>query len=207
MNQLALAAQAARAGATVTLGGIVADDVAALRAATAALVADHDMVLLSGGSSIGARDLTAGVLEAIGARVVFHGIDVRPGKPTIFARLGDRPILGMPGVPASAMIIFDLFVAPLVRRLGGERVDPDRAWPARGRARLTRRVPSVVGREDVVRVRLRPAPDAPDAWLAEPLLGGNAAVATLVRADGLVIVPAASDALAEGADVDVLLYA
>ena len=199
VNSMALAAQLRRAGADVILGGIVADDAAALAAAVAGLLERSDLLLLSGGSSVGARDLTVEALERLGAEIVFHGISVRPGKPTILARLGDKPILGMPGVPVSAMVIFEVFVRPLVWRLGGE---PAREpWPARRRARMRRRTPSVAGREDYLRVRFV---DTDGGWV-EPVLGGSAALGTLVRADGLVVVPAESEGVAEGDEVEVML--
>jgi molybdopterin molybdotransferase len=197
VNASALAAQARRAGCEVELGGIVVDDEEAVAARAAELLERCDALLLSGGSSVGARDVTDRALGRIGAELVFHGISVRPGKPTILARAGDKPVLGMPGVPVSAMVIFDVFVAPLLWRLGGElRRSP---WPARVRARLRRRSPSVAGREDYLRVRLA------DGW-AEPVLGGSAALGTLVRADGLVVVPAESEGVAEGDEVEVLLF-
>jgi molybdopterin molybdotransferase len=198
VNSAAQAAQARRAGAEVVVGGIVPDDAALLAERTAALLDRCDCVLLSGGSSIGTRDLTADVLTGLGAEILFHGVNVRPGKPTILARHGGRPLLGLPGVPVSAQIIFDAFVRPLLWRLGGEGARAP--WPARVPAKMARGMPSVAGREDYVRVRL-----GPDGR-AEPLLGGNAALSSLVRADGLVIVPAASAGLAAGEPVDVLLY-
>jgi molybdopterin molybdotransferase len=196
VNAVVMAAQARRAGCDVVHGGIVGDDAAALMASSAELLERADVLLLSGGSSVGVRDLTAGVLEGLGAEMLFHGISVRPGKPTILARIGAKPVLGMPGVPASATVIFDAFVRPLLWRLGGE---PTReSWPARRRARLARRVPSIAGREDYVRVRLV-------GERAEPVTGGSSSLSALVRADGLVVVPADAEAIAEGEDVDVCL--
>lgn len=197
VNASALAAQARRAGCDVELGGIVVDDEGAVAARAAELLARADALLLSGGSSIGARDVTDRALGRIGAEIVFHGISVRPGKPTILARAQGKPVLGMPGVPVSAMVIFDVFVRPLLWRLGGET--SREPWPARVRAKLRRRSPSVAGREDYLRVRVV------DGW-AEPVLGGSAALGTLVKADGLVVVPAESEGVAEGEDVEVLLY-
>jgi molybdopterin molybdotransferase len=202
VNQYTMAAMAQRLGADVVLGGIVRDDPDELRPAIKSLVNACDAVLVSGGSSIGTRDLTALVLAEVGAEIVFHGISVRPGKPTILARQGRKPILGMPGVPVSALVIFDVFVAPLLRRLAGEVVsDP---WPLRRQARMSRKIPSIPGREDYVRVRLC---DKDGATWAEPLLGGSAALATVLRADGLVVVPPESEGIDEGASVEVWLYA
>jgi molybdopterin molybdotransferase len=200
VNSFSLAAAVRRAGCVAERAGIVRDDADELEGALRELVARCDAVIVSGGSSVGARDLTALVLTRLGAEIRFHGISVRPGKPTILAQAGGKPILGMPGVPVSALVIFDAFVRPLLWRLGGERErDP---WPARRRARLSRRVASVAGREDWIRVRL----GGPDRDLAEPLLGGSAALTTLLRADGYVVVPAGSEGLAEGEPVEVLLW-
>lgn len=210
VNQFTLGAQARRAGAEVVLAGIAPDDPAEIRRRAAELLERCDLVLLSGGSSIGVRDLTASVFEALGAEIVFHGISVRPGKPTIYARRGDKPIFGMPGVPVSAMVIFDVFVRSVVWQLGGE--SGREPWPVRRRALLTRRLPSIAGREDYVRVRLVP-PGGPGGRVAagelpgaEPLLGGSASLSTLVKADGLVVVPSHSEGIAEGEEVEVLLF-
>jgi molybdopterin molybdotransferase len=196
-NAWILAAQARRSDCDVVLGGIVGDDAAALASRSAELLERADVLLLSGGSSIGVRDLTAGALDTLGAETLFHGVNVKPGRPTLLARLGDKPLLGMPGVPATAAIIFDAFVRPLLFRLGGEAArDP---WPCRRRARLARPVPSVKGREDYIRVRL----DERRAH-AEPLAGGGA-LATLMRADGLLLIPADSEGVGEGAEVEIFL--
>lgn len=195
-NASILAALSRRAGCEVISGGIVGDDFDALRTRCAELLAQADALILSGGSSAGVRDLTASVLTSLGAEVLFHGISVRPGKPTILARLGPKPLLGMPGVPTSATVIFEAFVLPLLWRLGGEL--GREVWPVRRRARLSRRVPSVAGREDYVRVRLR-------GELAEPVLGTSSALSSLVRANGLIVVPAGVEGIAEGSEVEVCL--
>ncbi len=202
VNQLALAAQCRRAGAEVLLGGIAPDDAGELRRRAADLLARADALILSGGSSVGARDLTAGVFAELGAEILFHGISVRPGKPTIAARAGRKPVLGMPGVPVSALVIFDVFVRPLIWRLGGET--SREPWPARRQVRVARRIPSVAGREDYVRIRLQPV-NRPPGWLAHPLLGGSAALSTLVRAGGLLVIPAGSEGIAEDEEAEALL--
>lgn len=203
VNQAVLGAQIAAAGCDVTYGGIVRDDAATLRAAVTALLPTHDGLLLSGGSSVGVKDVSAEALAGLEAPgVVFHGIDIRPGKPTLFALSGAKPVLGMPGFPTSSMIVFEAFVRPMLWRLGGEEGrDP---WPAHTPARLGRAYASAPGREDYLRVRL--AMEDGERW-AYPLAGGSAAISNVVQADGLVRVGADRAALARGDAVDVLLYA
>lgn len=198
VNQLALAARVRQAGADVVLGGIARDDADELAARTRVLLDQCDVVLLSGGSSIGTRDLTAGVFERLRAEVLFHGISVRPGKPTIFASVDGKPLIGLPGVPVSALVIFDAFIRPLIWRFGGEQAREE--WPRRHRGRLTRRLASVAGREDWVRIRLN------QDGRVEPLLGGSAALSTVLRADGYLRVPANVEGIAEGDEVEVYLH-
>ena len=201
-NQTALGAQIAAAGCEVTRAGIVADDFDALHAAVAKLLAAHDAVVLSGGSSVGTKDLSADALGDLPAPgILFHGIDIRPGKPTLFARAGAKPVVGMPGFPTSSLIVFDAFIRPMLRRLGGE-ADPDN-WPARRAARFGREHKSVVGREDYLRVRVI---ERDGALWAEPLPGGSAALSNVVLADGLVRVDADRPGLSPGDPVDVLVY-
>ena len=201
-NGVTLAAQAAAAGCDVTLAGIVRDEAAALRREVARLLADHDAVILSGGSSIGTKDLSADALADLEPPgILFHGIDIRPGKPTLYARAGAKPVVGMPGFPTSSLVVFDAFIRPMLWRLGGETAREP--WPARRAARIAREHRSVVGREDYLRVRLVERDGA--AW-AEPLPGGSATLSNVVLADGLVLVDAATPALAAGDSVEVLLY-
>ena len=201
-NQYVLGAQVRAAGCLAVLGGIVRDDVGALREAVARALAENDAVVLSGGSSIGTKDVAAEAMLGLPAPgVLFHGIDIRPGKPTLFARAGARPVVGMPGFPTSSLVVFDAFIRPMLWRLGGE--SGRETWGTRRPARLAKAQPSVVGREDYLRVRLVERDGR--VW-AEPLVGGSAAISNVVRADGLGRVDAARAALDAGEDVDVLLY-
>jgi molybdopterin molybdotransferase len=201
-NQTALGAQATAAGCDVTHAGIVPDDTTALRRTIARLIGEHDAVILSGGSSIGTKDLSADALADLEPPgILFHGIDIRPGKPTLFARAGAKPVIGMPGFPTSSLIVFDAFIRPMLWRLGGEGArDP---WPSRRAARISREHRSVVGREDYLRVRLVERDGG--VW-ADPLPGGSATLSNVVFADGLVRVEAATPGLAAGDPVEVLLY-
>ena len=202
-NQVALAAQIAASGCEVTPAGIVRDDAGALRAAIHDLVATHDAVILSGGSSIGTKDLSAEALGDLPAPgVLFHGIQIRPGKPTLFARAGAKPVVGMPGFPTSSLVVFEAFIRPMLWQLGGETArDP---WPARRAAWLGGPHTSALGREDYLRVRLVERDDG--RLEAEPLRGGSATLSNVVRADGLVRVDAATPGLEPGAPVELLLY-
>ncbi len=207
-NQYALGAQIAAAGCVVSYGGIVRDDVAALREAVSRALSEHDALVLSGGSSVGTKDVAAdAMLDLPAPGVLFHGIDIRPGKPTLFARAGGKPVVGMPGFPTSSLIVFDAFIRPMLWRLGGET--PRDPWPARRRARLAVAQPSVVGREDYLRVRLVERQTetfgTTETW-AEPLAGGSAALSNVVFADGLVRVDAARAGLDASEFVDVFVY-
>ena len=199
VNEWVLGTEVELAGGLATRGGIIRDDEAALADTIARFLPDHDGLILSGGSSVGVKDVSGVVFERLGPPgVLFHGIDIRPGKPTIFARVGDKPVVGMPGFPTSSMVVFDAFVRPMLWRMGGERGrDP---WPTQRRARLAHAVQSTVGREDYLRVRLFNRDG--ELW-ADPLPGGSSAISNLVLADGLVRVEAARDRIAEGDPVEV----
>ncbi|HXJ21857.1 MAG TPA: gephyrin-like molybdotransferase Glp [Polyangia bacterium] len=201
-NQTALAVQVAAAGCLPASAGIVPDEAGALREAIHGLLAGHDAVILSGGSSIGTKDLAADAVAGLPAPgVLFHGIDIRPGKPTLFARAGAKPLVGLPGFPTSALVVFDAFIRPMLWRLGGE-ADRD-PWPARRAARLGGSHRSVAGREDYLRVRLVTRDG--ELW-ADPLPGGSAMLSNVVRADALVRVPADRLEVAAGDTVEALLY-
>jgi molybdopterin molybdotransferase len=204
VNQFSLAAMAAEAGAVVSDFGVVADRADKLRKALATALARCDVVMLSGGSSVGAKDLTTDVIGAFPrSRIVFHGISVAPGKPTILAEALGKPVVGLPGHPVSALVIFDLFGAPLLRVVGGE--DPAGVFAPRAvaRARLTQNVASQAGREDYVRVRLI---ERDGVRVAEPLPGKSGAIFNLVSADGLLCIPANAEGIDAGVEVEVRLF-
>jgi molybdopterin molybdotransferase len=183
--------------------GVIGDDRDALARALARGLEDADLLLLSGGSSVGARDLALEtILSFPEARVLFHGISVSPGKPTLFARIGAKPVVGLPGYPVSALVIFDLFVAPLIRKLCGEELAPD-GFAKTTRAILTKGIASQTGREDYIRVTLE---RIGDRRFATPLPSKSGAIFTLVRADGMVKVDLHHEGIEEGEEVDVLLF-
>ena len=177
---------------------IVPDEGGALRDALHDALKGSDVVVVCAGSSVGARDETAGAITALpGAEMWCHGLAIKPGKPTLLAHAGGVPIIGLPGNPRSALVVFRLIGMPLVRRVGGWTVEPR---PGSLSAVLSRDVPSAAGRLDVVQVRL----GADGA--AEPIFGPSALLSVLTAADGFVIVPDDANGLPAGEPVEVVLY-
>jgi molybdopterin molybdotransferase len=174
----------------------VADERDALIAALRAALADADLVVISAGSSVGARDETATAVAELG-KLWCHGLAIKPGKPTILAECDEVPLIGLPGNPLSALVVFRLIGVPLVWWLAGCEIPPR---PPSIRARLGRNVASQAGRLDVIQVAVRDG-------VAEPLHGPSALLSVLARADGCVLIPEAATGLDGGAEVEVLLYA
>ena len=204
INQHSLAGLVAECDAELNDLGVVADDAGALRSALARGLDWGDLVLLSGGSSMGTRDMAMEVIRSLpDARIFFHGISVSPGKPTIYAQAAGKPVLGLPGYPVSALVIFDLFAEPLIRALGGEH-RPAASLPRRTvRALLDTNVSSPTGREDYVRVTLE---TRNRVLYASPLPGKSGAIFTLVKADGMVCIDLNREGLEQGEEVEVLLF-
>lgn len=184
---------------------IIPDDREALERALADAVADSDLVVISAGSSVGARDETAAAVAALPHSVIWcHGLAIKPGKPTLLAHADGIPIIGLPGNPRSALVIFRLIGMPLLRRVGGVTGGVTGGWTVQSRAptvsaRLSRDLPSAAGRLDVVQVRLVDG-------RAEPIFGPSALLSVLTAADGYVVIPEDDNGLSAGEDVDVILY-
>jgi molybdopterin molybdotransferase len=209
INQISLRAMAEAAGAEVLDLGICRDDPEAFATVLAHALAEADAVFVSGGSSVGVKDMTLDVIaEVPETEVLFHGISVAPGKPTILARTGSgagqKAIMGLPGHPVSALVIFAVFGIPLLRILSGEAPSVAFAPQSRVRATLGRNIDSAPGREDYVRVRII---QNSDGAIAEPLPGKSAAIFSLVYADGYVVVDLHREGLEAGSEVDVILFA
>ena len=204
INQHSLAGLIEGCGGELRDWGVIRDDKDQLIRAIAEALQWSDLVLLSGGSSMGAKDIA---LEAIlsfpDSEFIFHGISVSPGKPTIFAKACGKPIMGLPGYPVSALVIFDLFAAPVLRKIGGEEVTGINQFEKTLRATLKTNIASQVGREDYVRVTLE---RDSERWLATPLPSKSGAIFTLVKADGMVRIDLNQDGLEQGEEVEVILF-
>jgi molybdopterin molybdotransferase len=201
-NAYALAAQATRAGARVTRRGIVRDDREATEAAFAAALEEADVVIGSGGVSVGPHDHVKPALAALGVEEHFWGVRLKPGKPTWFGRARDGTLVfGLPGNPVSAMITFHLFARPALRALAG--ADP--SGGTRARAVLDVALPRNANREEVVRCRLY-ARD--DGWHVEPTKEqGSHVLTSMLGAGAYALVPAGEGDLAAGERVEVELVA
>lgn len=202
VNSFTLAGLVADAGATPVALGIVRDDFDALRAASARAVAECDMVLISGGSSVGVRDFTVAVISSFpDSRILVHGISISPGKPTILARVLNRPFWGLPGHVASAMVVFAQIVKPFLLQLAG--IHAPLAQEVRLPARLSRNLVSAQGRTDFVRVRVVSGEEG--LW-AEPILGKSGLLNTMVKGDGVIEIEKNVEGLEVGARVEVILF-
>ncbi|MFZ2448457.1 MAG: gephyrin-like molybdotransferase Glp [Syntrophobacteraceae bacterium] len=207
VNTFSLAAQIESAGVEVGMREKVPDKLEDLVAACLDALSGHDMIVLSGGSSVGARDYTVRVLERLPDSVLLvHGVAIRPGKPTILGLSGEKIFWGLPGQPVSALITCRAFVVPSLERLQG-RVQTGAA--GRGatslRAILNRRLPSVHGRTDFVPVSLSGGDDG--VVEAAPIFGKSGAISILARAEGYVIVPEHVEGFDRGTEVVVYPFA
>jgi molybdopterin molybdotransferase len=189
-----LAALVERDGGLVDFPGLVPDEHDAI---LRALHAAADVIIVSGGSSVGIEDLAPRILAQHGDLAI-HGIAMRPSSPTGLGRLGHRLVFLLPGNPVSCLCAYDFFAGRAIRALGGRTS----AWPYRSmRARLTRKISSPIGRLDYARVRVVDGAVEPIA------VGGASMLSSTTRADGFVIVPADSEGFAPGTEVEVWLYA
>src|SRR5207237_128918 len=201
INSYTLAALVRRSGHEATLAGVLPDEYSALHSAAHRALADNDVLILSAGSSVSARDMTAQVVGSLGEPgVLVHGVSLKPGKPTILAVCGDKAVFGLPGNPVSCMVTYDLFVAPTLAYLSGAAAPPSRVIGAR----LTRNIASATGREDYVQVRLDRRADG--GLDAVPIFGKSNLIFTLVRADGMLKIPLNAGGLSAGAQVEVVLF-
>ena len=181
------------AGGTYDRHAIMADDLAAIRNAVAAGVEDdYDLVLTVGGSSAGSEDYTRSVVEDLG-EVLVHGVTIMPGKPVLIGAVAAKPVFGVPGYPVSAIIAFEQFVRPLIRRYIGQPEEVPDCVPVQ----TTRKIPSKLGLEEFLRVKLG---KVDGQTVAAPLPRGAGCITTITEADGLLRIPSDTEGLLEGAE-------
>jgi molybdopterin molybdotransferase len=201
VNAFTLSALVVSAGGMPVRYGIVPDREEAMRQVAGRALAECEAVVVTAGSSASARDLTAQVINTLGSPgVLVHGVNVRPGKPTILAVCDGKAVIGLPGNPVSALVIAWLFITPVIETLLGLR--QRRQLPGVP-ARLAVNLASQAGREDWIPVRLLPTAEG---YLADPIFSKSNLIFSLVRADGLVRIPADATGLAAGEFVSVVLF-
>jgi molybdopterin molybdotransferase len=203
INSFTLGAFCLQSGAVPVNLGLCGDDFDTLRAMVEKGLGEADSLWLSGGSSVGTRDMTLKVFESFeNMELLVHGISISPGKPTIIARIGSCSVFGLPGHTASAMVVADVFLGPFLAHLAGEGGFPRKLYHG-VEARLTRNIESASGREDYIRVRLI---EEGHEMLAEPIFGKSGLISTLVEADGLVLVDRNLEGLYQDQMVSVMVF-
>jgi molybdopterin molybdotransferase len=207
VNSFTLGALVEKSDGIARLYGIIPDEFDALKNATAKALSECDVVIITAGSSASTRDMTADVIRSLGAPgVLVHGINTRPGKPTILGACNGKAVIGLPGNPVSALVNGYLFVVPVIEKLLGAHPRPKPTVLAR----LTVNLPSQAGREDWWPVKLRESPfpskrGGGDEVDANPIFGKSNLIFTLASADGLLRIPPDATGLSAGDVVEVLL--
>jgi len=181
--------------------GIVSDNEKELKSALESGLESSDVILISGGSSVGTRDVTLKVIQSFNdVKVLAHGVSVKPGKPTIATLIGDKFVFGMPGNPVSVMIIFDIFVKPVLQKMQGIELP---SWHKHSvKAKMKTNLSSDAGRDEYIRVSLNYSDNG--ELIAEPIFGKSALISTMVKADGTVMIPTGIEGIE--ADEEVIVY-
>lgn len=200
MNGAVVGAQVREWGLDFIYGGIVKDSREELEKSAREMLEQADCLIMSGGSSVGTKDYSVEVIDSLGEPGVFvHGVSVKPGKPTILSMANKKPVIGLPGHPASAMIIFHLFGKAVVERLQG--IQSKNAQLSF--AKVTKNIPSQAGRTDYIRVQLY---KENGEWYAEPIYGKSGLISTLVKSEGMIEIASESEGIHKGDKVPVILF-
>ncbi len=190
-----------RSGCVAQSGGIIRDNFDQLYQAARNLIDQCDAVILSAGSSVSVRDMTSDVINQLGQPgVLVHGVSIKPGKPTILAVCNSKPVFGLPGNPVSALVVGDLFITPTLWRMQGCDKPPMRQTVT---ARLAHNLSSVPGRVDYIQVKLIERDG--ETW-AEPVFGKSNLIYTLVKSNGMLIIPIDANGLQAGVLVEVRMF-
>jgi len=196
-NSRMLAALCEQWGGVALRHDIVIDDKELIRQAVVEMEPQADMIVICSGSSAGREDYTASIVEELG-RLIVHGIATRPGKPAILGTINRKPVIGVPGYPVSAQLIFSLFAQPIIyARSGGEMPSPDTI-----QCQVARKLPSHAGVDEYVNVNVA---KISDHFLAYPLNRGAGVTSMLVKSDGVLHIPRGSEGLDAGSPCTVAL--
>jgi len=204
INSYVISGMVSESGGIPIKKGIFRDEYKVLRDAIETAMTDSEAIVLSGGTSVGTKDMVARIINDIGSPgVLFHGVSLKPGKPMIGGVMKGIPVFGLPGHPAAVSICFELFIRPVLQRLSGLK----ERWPQYSsrtvRARISKNISSSQGREEHVRVMLEEREG--ELW-AVPVLGKSGLITTLVRADGTILIPLHTNGIVAGELVDVRLF-
>jgi molybdopterin molybdotransferase len=200
INTYTLYGQVLNAGGIPKPYGIVHDNYQSLYEICRKALRETDMVLLSGGSSVGARDFTIEVLSNMpDSDILVHGITISPGKPTILANAAGKPFWGLPGHVVSAMVVFESVTRFFLEKIAGHSLKYHQRFYYK--ARMTRNIGSAQGRVEYIRVRLK---EEDGVLWAEPILGKSGLIRTMIEADGLVAVDMNTEGLEKGEEVRVI---
>jgi len=200
INWISLAKAVEAVGGEAFFLGVARDELEEIKSFLSRGLEIADVVVASGASSVGTSDIMKDALEALGADIIVDGVRCKPGKPTIIALAGEKPIFCLPGNPASALITFMVFVEPILARMAGLKG----VWRPTARATLALRVVPDVGRHNFIPVSLSRRGDG--ALVATPILKGSGAITSLAMAQGYVEAPEGTEFLPEGEEVLVKLF-
>lgn len=196
VNSFTLAGLAVKAGASPLKLGIVRDEYSEIKNVVEKAYRISDVLLITGGTSAGIKDLTARVIDELGPPgVLFHGASIKPGKPIIGGVCRGKPVFGLPGHPVAVYICFEIFVKPVIEKMLGVE---ERKFKKLIKAKMARNLPSQAGREDFIRVALEERDG--QLW-ANPLLSKSGLIMSLVRADGILHIPEELLGFQEGDEV------
>ena len=202
INSYALSALIEKCGGIPKRYGIVPDIKQELKNALDLAFTENDMVIVTAGSSASVRDHTAEVIQTIGKPgVLIHGVNVKPGKPTILAICDGKPIIGLPGNPVSAFVIASIFVVPLIRKIRGEDGFENRQIE---KAKLTINVASIAGREDWIPVKIR-IDVAKSIIYADPIFYKSNLIFSIIQADGFLRIPPDVTGYSADSEVEIIL--
>jgi len=204
INSYVISGMVSDCGGIPSKKGIFRDDYKNIRDAIETAMTDSEAIVISGGTSVGTKDMVARIINDIGSPgILFHGVSLKPGKPMIGGVMKGIPVFGLPGHPAAVSICFELFIRPVLYSLSGLK----ERWPQYSskivRARLSKNVASSQGREEHVRVMLEEREG--ELW-AVPVLGKSGLITTLVKADGTMVIPLHINGIEAGELVDVRLF-